>query len=641
MKAGLESRSRAEPTQDSPGAATAGFVAPKPGELAARFPHLEILDLLGQGGMGAVYKARHKELDRLVAVKILPAEVSRDPAFAQRFSREARAMARLNHPHIVNVYDSGRAGDLYFLVMEYVDGVNLRQAIQAGHLSPQDALAIVPQICDALQFAHDEGIVHRDIKPENILIDQRGRVKIADFGLAKLLGAAEMDHTLTQSHQVMGTLRYMAPEQMEGARAVDHRADIYSLGVVFYELLTGELPLGRFAPPSKKVQIDVRLDEVVLRTLEKEPEQRYQHASQVKSEVESIRAAPAPTNRAPERTGGPNWFDRPIVPQAREVHCEGPQLKRLRPPRLLGVAATVNLLAAIAVMMLATTYSTNPRPANEDAIYRAYLWIAPVLDYLTGALLFVGCLGVFQRQWWGRRLTLASMALCAATFVLYLPVVAKYEIPAVYADLVKELEAEAMTPEEREATAVSVVGSIYLVIYGVGLVLTVCNLVYFTRANVMAALGDLRPVEEAASPRAGHPRALPETWRALPAPLRHAINIALSLAYAGCFLMFVSFHGSTAKVGAGRESRFQVGSPSPWLTWVSQPLGFEWRIHWLSSSMLIAAVGLGVLALVRRLEWWEKGRVHSMAWHYTFWGAALAVVFALGIASSVYSSRPM
>ncbi len=225
----------------------------------------------------------------MVAVKILPPEVSADPAFAERFTREARALARLNHPNIVGVYDFGRTGDgLFYFVMEYVDGVNLRQAIQAGGIDAKQALAIVPQICDALQFAHDEGVVHRDVKPENILVDKRGRVKIADFGLAKLLGQGPGNVSLTATQQVMGTLRYMAPEQMEGTKGVDHRADIYSLGVVFYELLTGELPIGRFAPPSKKVEIDVRLDEVVLRALEKEPEQRYQHASEVKTEVEQI-----------------------------------------------------------------------------------------------------------------------------------------------------------------------------------------------------------------------------------------------------------------------------------------------------------------------------------------------------------------
>ncbi len=262
--------------------------------------------------MGAVYKARQRELDRLVAVKVLPPEVGRDPAFAERFTREARAMARLNHPNIVAVYDFGRTsglpspvlgkaaeveggatvqgggGELFYFVMEFVDGVNLRHAIQSGGIDPKQALAIVPQICDALQFAHDEGVVHRDIKPENILIDKRGRVKIADFGLAKLLGQEAADHGLTATQQVMGTIRYMAPEQMEGSKTVDHRADIYSLGVVFYELLTGELPIGHFAPPSKMVEIDVRLDEVVLRALEKKPEQRYQHASEVKTDVEGI-----------------------------------------------------------------------------------------------------------------------------------------------------------------------------------------------------------------------------------------------------------------------------------------------------------------------------------------------------------------
>jgi tRNA A-37 threonylcarbamoyl transferase component Bud32 len=261
---------------------------PAPEELARRFPQLEILDLLGQGGMGAVYKARQPGLDRLVALKILPPEAGRDPAFAERFTREARALARLSHPNIVTVYDFGQADGLYFLVMEYVDGLNLRQLSRQGELKPREALKIVPPICDALQFAHDEGVVHRDIKPENILVDKKGRVKIADFGLAKLLGRAPADYQLTGPQQVMGTPYYMAPEQMEHPLEVDHRADIYSLGVVLYELLTGELPLGRFTPPSRKADVDVRLDEVVLRTLEKEPSRRYQSISEIKTQVESI-----------------------------------------------------------------------------------------------------------------------------------------------------------------------------------------------------------------------------------------------------------------------------------------------------------------------------------------------------------------
>ncbi len=288
MRLGMGHRDTS-PTQFDP-ARRQSYEPPKPHELAPYFPQLEILDLIGQGGMGAVYKARQVGLDRIVALKILPPHDHDDGSFAGRFEREARSLARLSHPHIVTVFDSGHSGDFYYFVMEFVDGVNLRDAINAGTLTPSEALAIVPQICDALQYAHDEGIVHRDIKPENVLIDRKGKTRIADFGLARLLGPTT-DVTLTGTHQVMGTPRYMSPEQMEGSHDVDHRADIYSLGVVFYEMLTGELPMGRFDGPSKKVQVDVRLDEVVFRTLEKEPARRYQHASEIKTDVQAICAS--------------------------------------------------------------------------------------------------------------------------------------------------------------------------------------------------------------------------------------------------------------------------------------------------------------------------------------------------------------
>ncbi len=290
----------ADATEDAGRPAT-GFPPPAPAELAADFPDLEILELIGRGGMGIVYKARQKQLGRIVALKILSPAVANDPAFAERFSREARALALLNHPHIVAVYDFGRKDDRFYFLMEYVDGANLRQLLDGGRLAPREALAIVPQICDALQYAHDHGVVHRDIKPENLLLDKRGQLKIADFGLAKLAGRQPQEVTLTATGQVMGTLHYMAPEQTEHPQQVDHRADIYSLGVVFYQMLTGELPLGRFAPPSRKVEIDVRLDEVVLRALEKEPAQRYQHASEIKTRVESIATTPPQKPSQPER----------------------------------------------------------------------------------------------------------------------------------------------------------------------------------------------------------------------------------------------------------------------------------------------------------------------------------------------------
>ena len=291
VQAGFESQpsTPVNPKPTAPSPTGSGFEPPSIEELSDKFPHLEILELLGKGGMGAVYKARQPRLDRLVAVKILPSAAAQDPGFTERFTREARAMAKLNHPNIVAIHDIGQAGELTYFVMEFVDGTNLRQAMRASQLQPQQALSVVSQICEALQFAHDEGVVHRDIKPENILLDKRGRVKIADFGLSKLIGDSDSpDFSLTGTHQVMGTIRYMAPEQMQGTKGVDHRADLYSLGVVFYEMLTGELPVGRFPLPSEKVRVDVRLDDVVVRTLEKEPDLRYQHASEIKQQVDMI-----------------------------------------------------------------------------------------------------------------------------------------------------------------------------------------------------------------------------------------------------------------------------------------------------------------------------------------------------------------
>ena len=256
-----------------------------PEELAPHFPQLEILECLGRGGMGVVYKARQKSLNRLVALKLLAPERAGDADFAKRFTREAHALAALNHPHIVTVYDFGRAGGFYFLLMEFVDGVNLRQAMGANRFTPEQALAVVPPICEALQYAHEHGIVHRDIKPENLLLDKEGRVKIADFGIAKMLG--EDASTGLGESQPAGTPQYMAPEQKERQRT-DHRADIYSLGVVLYEMLTGELPGAKLQPPSTKVQVDVRLDQIVLRALERTPELRYQTAAEMRTQVETI-----------------------------------------------------------------------------------------------------------------------------------------------------------------------------------------------------------------------------------------------------------------------------------------------------------------------------------------------------------------
>jgi len=261
--------------------------------MRAVFPGLEIDSLIGQGGMGYVYKARQPKLDRWVALKVLSPSLAQNVDFAKRFEREAKLLARLNHPNIVAVYDFGRQGDFFFLLMELVEGVNLREAMRTERFAPQKALSIVPNICEALQFAHDEGVLHRDIKPENILLDTRGRIKIADFGIAKMLDDGSSNVTgLTKHGASMGTPHYMAPEQIENPSEVDHRADIYSLGVVFYELLTGELPLGRFGPPSEKSGADAGVDDIVFQALAKEKERRQQKVSEVKTQVETVSRQP-------------------------------------------------------------------------------------------------------------------------------------------------------------------------------------------------------------------------------------------------------------------------------------------------------------------------------------------------------------
>jgi tRNA A-37 threonylcarbamoyl transferase component Bud32 len=262
-------------------------------EVRAAFPELEVEGEIGRGGMAVVFKARQPHLDRTIALKILAPWLAGEPGFAERFAREARVLAKLNHPNIVTIHDFGQAARFFYLLMEFVDGVNLRQAMEAGRFTPEQALGLVPKICDALEYAHGEGVLHRDIKPDNILLDGKGRVKIADFGIAKLGGEAEVPSTLTRSGMRLGTPAYMAPEQMVNPGDVDHRADIYSLGVVLYEMLTGELPLGRFAAPSEKSAVDGRIDEIVFRTLEKERERRFQSAGEMKTRVEGLGAASA------------------------------------------------------------------------------------------------------------------------------------------------------------------------------------------------------------------------------------------------------------------------------------------------------------------------------------------------------------
>jgi tRNA A-37 threonylcarbamoyl transferase component Bud32 len=380
------------------------FVPPPAEALAPHFPQYEILQLLGKGGMGAVYKARQKSLNRLVALKVLPNDARQEPTFAERFFREAQALAQLSHSSIVAVHEFGQAGGFYFFVMEFVDGTSLRQLLRIHRLSPREALTIVPQICDALQYAHDQGIVHRDIKPENILVDKQGRVKIADFGLARLLGQNPAGERLTRSAEVMGTPQYMAPEQVERPLEVDHRADIYSLGVVFYEMLTGELPLGRFPAPSKKVELDVRLDEIVLHALEKEPQLRYQQVNLLKTDVETVARA-APSNRhgatGPER----ETSDNPRVPVG--AGPNGPAGSGLCRGAVAGAALAPLSLFAAPVFVCGFT----PAQRLDDGV--ALLFLVIVLVAMFGTTL-LGWVAVSQIRHSGGRLYGMGLAVCDA-----------------------------------------------------------------------------------------------------------------------------------------------------------------------------------------------------------------------------------
>jgi eukaryotic-like serine/threonine-protein kinase len=286
--------------------------------------------LLGVGGMARVYVASDRVLERPVAVKVLSPPYAQDPVFVERFRREARAAARLSHPNIVAVFDSGADADQPYLVMEYVAGQSLAQLLaRQGRLAPRRAVELAVEVCAALAAAHAQGLVHRDVKPANVLVDAEGRVQVADFGIVKAAAAT----TLTGTGMVLGTAAYLSPEQAQGG-PVDARSDLYSLGCVLYELLCGSPPFGSGAdgsavavaarhlhqppePPSaRNPQVDASLDAVVLTALAKEPAQRYQSAVELQDALERVlagdavaagpgspRAAAVPTEPLPGRTG--------------------------------------------------------------------------------------------------------------------------------------------------------------------------------------------------------------------------------------------------------------------------------------------------------------------------------------------------
>jgi serine/threonine protein kinase len=262
---------------------------PTPHELTALLPDgtYMVEEFLNHGGMGAVYKGTQIRLRRSVAIKVMRRDSGIDHDFETRFEREAQSMAKLSHPNIVSVIDFGEAGTAFlYIVMELVDGVDMMQVINAGEMTQEVALSVLPQICDALQFAHDHGIVHRDIKPSNIMLTHNGQVKMTDFGLAK---RCDSDFSaLTQAGTGMGTPDYAAPEQFNPELSVDHRADIYALGVMIYQMITGTLPRGAWKPASERAAVATQWDQIITRAMQHDPAERYQQASEVKKDVSGI-----------------------------------------------------------------------------------------------------------------------------------------------------------------------------------------------------------------------------------------------------------------------------------------------------------------------------------------------------------------
>ncbi|MBZ4376946.1 serine/threonine-protein kinase [Corallococcus sp. AS-1-6] len=254
-----------------------------------QLPGLELLEVLGRGGMGEVWLARQRSLGRTVAVKMLPPRLAKDEEFVSRFDKEATALAALSHPNIVQIIDRGVQGEHYYFVMEYVEGQSLRHALSGREpLTPAQSLKVLLQVARAVECAHAKNIIHRDLKPENILLDGRLHAKVADFGLAGIR-EPDSEKQLTATAVAMGTLNYMAPEQRRDAKNVDGRADLFSLGVMMYEALTGELPVGRFKLPSERVRgLDPRLDPVVERLLETDREARYATATEVCEALEAL-----------------------------------------------------------------------------------------------------------------------------------------------------------------------------------------------------------------------------------------------------------------------------------------------------------------------------------------------------------------
>ncbi|HSJ03827.1 MAG: serine/threonine protein kinase [Verrucomicrobium sp.] len=306
-------------TPQSSSSSGPNWKAPTPSALQSLLQGYEVIELIGKGGMGAVYKARQISLDRLVAIKVLPPDLwSDEEDYDQRFRNEARLMARLMHPGMIAVFDFGEMkGGLLYIVMEYVEGTDVAQMlVRQDKLEPLHAISIAAHVCDTLAYAHEHGIVHRDIKPANVMVDMEGRVKVADFGLAK---HSTQDADEAHNTKTMGTPDYVSPESLLLGVVVDGRADLYSLGVMLYEMLTGSVPRALHRPPSEVVPtLDKRLDAIVKRAMQAGPEARYQKAADFRQDLNHILTVPAAKAQPsrPARGASPARTGRgmPVIP---------------------------------------------------------------------------------------------------------------------------------------------------------------------------------------------------------------------------------------------------------------------------------------------------------------------------------------
>lgn len=355
--------------------ANPNWVAPSPKDLQAEIPAYQITKKLGEGGMGAVYEARQEKLDRLVAIKILPPiedEENDAIQFAERFRNEAKAMAALKHPAIVNVFDYGRTpSGLRYFVMEHIDGSDVYEMIGAsgGRLDPEQAHAICAHVCDALQYAHDHGLIHRDIKPANIMVDHEGFVKVADFGLAKSL---VNDPGLTIPDLSMGTPDFAAPEAMEAGVELDGRADLYSLGVSLYQMLTGQVPRGAWEPPSKLVPgLNPRFDAIVAKAMAPDRESRYPSAREMRADLDAAVKAPIPK---PDDSNPQTAAMRRVPATAKPVSTAAESSQGTQPPKkssskkpILIMTAITATLAALAVGAFVVSSGIRQNSDEDDS----------------------------------------------------------------------------------------------------------------------------------------------------------------------------------------------------------------------------------------------------------------------------------